>query len=962
MNSLRLAFALLLLAITATSASALVIDDFESGDLAAWNIEAPYYTSVSIVTPGAGASNKALAVQEIAGAAHSVNALAHRNFTTPQNWSSYATLEFDASISAGDWNGYSILLYNNSRRVLLRGIHSDAGTSGFRRIMFDMSGIARDQITEIVVYVNRTRQDAGQVLYLDNIQITNNAVPASPNEVLIADLDTTGTDINRWTNYDANTSPQGKSATYQTATQIIADGGSNVAKVSLSGTSASAYAQYALPKTLDLTDYVTLQFDVKLATGTSTNGYSVRGYNQGNINNSLRYYQGAAGKTRKFTPLSGGYATCQVDISGMDRDQFSSIMIYVNRTSQGSGQVIYIDNIKVTKTPVAPSPDQIWLDTFDAADGFPADLTRWDNFYNITGTLLDTDFVSAPYALNLKLNSSASTSPYARRSWAVSGITNYDLGDYRSLMFEAKTVQNGATPLTTTPLGFTLNPVNGVTGTSAAGIESGDYQLPFHPISYNSDWTTYAVDITDLDLDQLKWLRIYMNRCGTNGGNTDTTGQILRIDNIRASKEPAPPVDYGNVDDFEDGDINDWFYESTHEYPDGSGTSYPGVTHALTTDAASGRYAIKITNNVIPGVFPGSSSAYCRKTMHARWLDYPTLVFDAKVANSTTSAGFSVVLRNLGGYGPAHAFYPTNEWKTFRIDITGDRYATGTTTKVYHDIRQEIIGLLFYVNGLGSFGTAQNGSQELYIDNIRLSTTPVKTSFTDIGELRSVEDGSTVSLSGEICTGFFENAMMDRNNWSLTRNLMFIEEADRSAAIPVVLGYDGAPIVTPGSKVAVTGTLVTDMGIRYIYASSVTEQETGSDIPSPIGILNKACGSGPRGLDAGVSGFTGQSTNGMLVTIWGKVTAVGGPDAAFRSWRYIDDGSGVEGDNGAVGVRVYDFSGAASDPSEVGRYAQATGFVLNEPERDSSGILTGKVVRGLWLSRDLAEPFRLIGP
>jgi len=933
--------------LASTTAYALVIDDFESGDKSAWETEAPYYAALSIASPGAGGSGNALGIQEITGSAggHSVNALAHRHFATPANWTGFTTIEFDASISAGDWNGYSILVYNDNKAALLRGIHSYSASSEFRRIKYDISQIQRDKITEIVIYVNRTRQDAGQVLYLDNIQVTNNPVVGPPSEVLIADMETLGNDINNWTNYDADLTPNGKSATYQTTTSIVADGGNNVASLKLTGTSASAYAQYVLPSTFDFSDFVTLQFDVKLAAGSNLNGFSVRGYNQGCVTRNLRSYQGVGAQARKFTPGSNGYVRCEVDISGMTRDQFSSVMFYVNRTGQGKDQTIYIDNIKVTLVPVTPSPDQIWLDTFDPADGFPADIARWDAAYNVTNSLSDTDFVSAPYALNIKLNSSTSTSPYARRSWIVSGLQTYDVCDYRSLIFDAKTVQNDSTPLTTTPMGFSANLVNGVTGTGADGLTSGDYQLPFHPVSYNSDWTTYMLDITGLDLDQLKWLRFYVNRCGTNGGATDTTGQILRLDNIRVSKEPAPPVDYSNVDDFEDGDINDWFYVSQHD-------GLPGVRCELTNDAAGGNYAVKITN-LTP---PGSSSAYSRKTMHAKWLNYPTLEFDAKVANSATSSGFSVVLRNLGGLGPAHTFCPTNEWKTFRIDISQDRYGTTPT-----DVRQEIIGILFYVNGLGMYGASQNGAQELYLDNIRLSRTPVDTVFDTIGDVRSVDDGSGVTLDGKVCTGFFASAMPDRYNWSTTRHLLFIEEADRSAAMPVVLGYDTAPEVPAGARVRVTGTVHTDLGIRYIYASGITVQAYDQPQPDPVGLTNKACGSGARGLDAGVPGFAGQSTNGMLATIWGKVTGVGGPDGSFRSWCYIDDGSAVEGDNGAVGVRVYSYGGAPAGEDDIGKYACAVGFVMNEPERDPNTLVpTGKVVRGLWLKPDVVEAFRFI--
>ena len=279
----------------ASGAAAQIIDDFESGSLAAWNIEAPYYTSLNLVSPGAGGSNYALAIQEIAGAqgGHSANALAHRNFTAASDWSGYVTLQMDVAISSGEWNGYSIRVYNDNASVLLRGIHSDSSVSGFRTVSFDISGIPRDQITEIVIYVNKTRQDAGQILTIDNIRLSNTPVTSDPVRVL---EDFSSADLSRWTS--PNSPP------YQVSVATTADDSPNDASAPalalsavLAGNSSNALVRWRPVQTMDWYDYKTLEFDVKLPVGTVTDGFSIRLYNAA-----------APVRIKKFVP-SAGYVT-----------------------------------------------------------------------------------------------------------------------------------------------------------------------------------------------------------------------------------------------------------------------------------------------------------------------------------------------------------------------------------------------------------------------------------------------------------------------------------------------------------------------------------------------------------------------------------------------------------------------------------------------------------------------------
>ncbi len=918
MHRLRILAAMAVLGLTAAAASAMTVDDFESGDLAAWYVKAPYYTTLSLVSPGASGSVNALSIQETPGpqGGRSASALARRVFQNPADWSAYTTLEIDARISSGDWNGYSLRLYNDGRSVLLRGIHSDSSISGFRTLRFDISGVQRDKVTELLFYVNRTGQNAGQALVVDNIRLSNTPVTVEPERTL---ENFSSGDISRWT--PGGTTPfvtlslvaENSPGDFSSPARALAS--------QLASNSSSALFRWRPVRTMDWYDYTTLEFDVRLPVGTVTDGFSVRLYNAG-----------ADVRLKKFVPQSG-YVTCRVDISRMERDQVNEVLFYVNRTSAyappGKPQTLQLDNLRLTRNPVPPTPDVVMLDDFDTGDFF-----NWDWIYQTYMDLQTGDFVSAPYSFDIKLTGS-SASAYARRSWILGTGTTQDWEDYNSLIFEARVLKGLPGP--NYPVGFSVNTVSG----------PAQAQLWFQPSGYDR-WETFALDISGIDVDQVSWLRFYVNRCLRNDFNIVTgEGQILRLDNLRLSREPAPPAafDSPDIDDFEDGDIQGWYYSSVHEYPAGSGDFMEGTTASLTPDAASGNYALQITN-LTP---PGNTFAYRRKTMHGRWDGYRTLEFDAKVKDSVTGQGFGVRLRNFNGYGPVHEFTPTGEWQTFRIDISGDKVGTTTT-----DVRGEVIGLLFYVNQVTGYGVPQNGQQKLLVDNIRLTNEPVQSQFSTIGDAkRLAQDGGTVTLTGKVCAGYFPDAVPDREQLTNIRPLFFIVEPDRSSALPVVVSRnipDDRKVVPAGSVVNVTGVLTRAYGMRYLYATSLEITGTNGQIPAPVYLSNVQCGSPAYGLDAGVPHFHGLDTTGMLAVISGRILGVGS-DAAGRRWMYVDDGSRVEADNGAIGVKVYDFTsqGTYARPANVGRFVKVTGFVMNDPELDpQTQQPTFRPVRAFW--------------
>ncbi len=923
--------------VLASLASAQTIDDFESGDLSAWNVKAPYYTALSISSPGASGSTRALAITEIPGGqgAHSLNALAHRAFETPQDWTSAQTLEMDADISGGEWNGYSIRLYNDNGSVLLRGIHSDSSVSGFRTIQFNLASVPRDQVTEIIFYVNKTGQSAGQTLSLDNIRLSG--TPASIPATRILENFSAG--AANWTS--------GGIPAFVTLSSIAdnspSDSSSPAAALQsvLAAKSSSALFRWDPPQTMDWYDYKTLEFDVKLPTGTTTDGFSVKLYNAS-----------TGVRLKKFIPQTG-YVTCQIDVSSVERDQINEVLFYVNRMSAydptavpAKPQTLVVDNIRLTNNAVPASPNVIFLHDMDNGD-----LSPWDRVFN-TAISLGTDAVSAPYSLESMLTGT-SLSAYVREDFLYNNAPSMDWEDYNSLIFDAKVVK-GDPDAPNYPVGFSATVVNGgvlvPNGPGTSGPGGGP--LWFYPSGYDQ-WETMSLDISKMDVDQVSWIWWYQNRSARNDYSVTTgQGQVLKLDNIRVSKEPAPPLvtNDPNVDDFEDGQIPDWYYTSMHT--DGqTGEVRRGVTTELTTDAASGHYALTMTCNTPPG----SSSAYGRKTMQANWSSYKTLIFDAKVAASNTSEGFSVTLRSFTNYAPKHEFRPTNQWQTFQIDISNDK--AGTT-----DARAEVIGLLFYVNGPDSYGISQNGAQKLYLDNIRLSTQAMQTNFDTIGEAKAVADGQVVNLSGKVSSGSFSSIFPDKAAASNLRPVFFLIEPDRSSALPVVIGTAaGLPSDVPeGNIVDVSGVLSTSFGVRYLYATAITIKGSGAAIPDPLGMVNKAVGSGPVALDQGVPDFFGLETQGHLVEVTGKVLSVGS-DGVSKYWMYIDDGSGVTADNGGVGVKVYDWSGTKATQANVGRFATVTGFVMNDPEIDpQTSKPTGKAIRAIWPKKELVNPIQIV--
>lgn len=150
---------------------------------------------------------------------------------------------------------------------------------------------------------------------------------------------------------------------------------------------------------------------------------------------------------------------------------------------------------------------------------------------------------------------------------------------------------------------------------------------------------------------------------------------------------------------------------------------------------------------------------------------------------------------------------------------------------------------------------------------------------TTIGEIKSWDENSPVSLEGKVITcGYGTYAYR-----------LYIEEPDRSAGIQVYIGGTSLPDATENKLVNVSGILYTQSsGERAIKNATVTVVGTAPSPLVPPMMVNKMVGGEAQGLQKGCTGAIGVNNVGALVQTWGKVIYVDGSN----TWVKIDDGSG----------------------------------------------------------------------
>jgi len=190
-----------------------------------------------------------------------------------------------------------------------------------------------------------------------------------------------------------------------------------------------------------------------------------------------------------------------------------------------------------------------------------------------------------------------------------------------------------------------------------------------------------------------------------------------------------------------------------------------------------------------------------------------------------------------------------------------------------------------------------------------------------VSDLKQVEDGVPVSVSGRIAT-------TNRTDFG---DRIYIEDPDRVAGI--VVYFTGSPSVSEGNAVSVTGTMTTVNGERAITQATVTAS-SGTAV-GPLGIVNRAVGGGAGGGynagppavgQRGVLGGVGLNDVGLLVRVFGTVQSHG------TGYVMLTDGSGAA-------IKI-DTSHVSPQPGD-GQFIAATGVVSVE----TSGADLAPVVR-----------------
>lgn len=139
---------------------------------------------------------------------------------------------------------------------------------------------------------------------------------------------------------------------------------------------------------------------------------------------------------------------------------------------------------------------------------------------------------------------------------------------------------------------------------------------------------------------------------------------------------------------------------------------------------------------------------------------------------------------------------------------------------------------------------------------------------TPIGNVKSVSDGLSVSITNKIVTATMSDSF-------------YIEDDNRACGLKVVSGAE----VTSGDRVDITGILSTNTaGEKYIQSTSVKTVCQGESLPRPLGV-NMA------------TAMSNKLCYGLLVQLWGY------PEAADDGLWKLRSCAGVSGNNQYVYVR-----------------------------------------------------------
>jgi len=195
--------------------------------------------------------------------------------------------------------------------------------------------------------------------------------------------------------------------------------------------------------------------------------------------------------------------------------------------------------------------------------------------------------------------------------------------------------------------------------------------------------------------------------------------------------------------------------------------------------------------------------------------------------------------------------------------------------------------------------------------------------------LKHLPDGAPVSINGAIVSASFSDY-----------GFFYVERSDRSFGIWI----HSDTWVSDGQLVDIRGTMATGGGERVVVPdqNGVTILDYNTyPRPREVGLPNRDLGGGavlpftPPVGKRGDADNAGLNNTGLLVRVWGRVTAV---DSQYPIY-WIDDGSAVTADSGHTGIKIYDVT---YDPMpSVNDYVILSGVSCAEwPEGSDSSIRT----------------------
>jgi subtilisin family serine protease len=216
--------------------------------------------------------------------------------------------------------------------------------------------------------------------------------------------------------------------------------------------------------------------------------------------------------------------------------------------------------------------------------------------------------------------------------------------------------------------------------------------------------------------------------------------------------------------------------------------------------------------------------------------------------------------------------------------------------------------------------------------NAYRALTEFPTSLSSVAGVKTAAQGSLVELQGLILT-------TDSDSFG---NQLYVQDADRASGVLLSFNNGAPENLFVGDEVTVNGRVDKFAGEVALIDPTVKRTHTATleSIPKPLGMNNRTAGGAGFGRQASVVNHyafprkyaIGRNNIGLLVKLWGKVTAAG------SNYFYINDGSGLYDDTDNLGVRVVFDPDKIERPS-TGQKVAITGISSCELVTGSATIL-----------------------